>query len=112
MKCLDYLPNYKAKNGLATSYALCKLAASHLVRLSLLECKRAANALLQIKKAINKLELGSEADFGECYHTSSRETYFYEAAYDYFEDCHGQSEGFSAGKDTFKCKPLPSPIPV
>ena len=112
MKYLDYLPNCKAKKGLATSYALCKLAASHLVRLSLLERKRAANALLQTKKAINKLELSSEADFGERYHTSSRETYFYEAAYDYFEDGHGQSEGFTAGNDTFKCKPLPNPIPV
>ena len=112
MKGLEYLPSIKAKSGLATNYGLCKLAASHLVRLSLLERKRAANAPLQKKKAINKLELGSEADFGERYHTSSRETYFYEAAYDYFEDCHSQSEGFTADKNPFKCKPLPNPIPV
>ena len=76
MKSLDCLPNCKAEKGQATNYPLCKLAASHLVRLSLLERKRAANALLQKKKAINKLELGSEADFGERHHTSSRETYF------------------------------------
>ena len=113
MKSLEYLPSIKAKKGLATNYALCKLAASHLVRLTLLESKRAANALLCIKKkAINKLELGSEADFGECHHTSSRETYFYEAAYDYFEDCRDQSEGFTVSKNSFRCKPLPNPIPV
>ena len=113
MKSLDCLPNYKVKKGQATSYALCKLAASHLVRLSLLERKRAANALLQKKKAINKLELGSEADFGERYHTISRETYFYEAAYDYFEVCHySQSNGFSVNMHSYKCKPLPNPIPV
>ena len=82
------------------------------MRLTLLERKRAANALLCIKKAINKLELGSEADFGERHHTSSRETYFYEVAYDYFEDCHNQSEGFTVSKNSFRCKPLPNPIPV
>ena len=113
MKSLDCLPNYKVKKGQATSYALCKLAASHLVRLSLLEQKRAANALLQKKKAINKLELGSEADFGESHHTSSKETYFYEAAYDYFEVCHySQSKGFSVNTHSYKCKPLSNPIPV
>ena len=111
-KSLAYLPNYKAKSGLATNYALCKLAASHLVRLTLLERKQAVNALLQVKKSINKFELGSEVDFGERHHTGSRETYFYEAAYDYFEDCHGQSKGFTVSKTTFKCKPLPNPIPV
>ena len=110
MKSLEHLPSTKAKKGLATNYALCKLAASHLVRLTLLERKRAANALLCIKKAINKLELGSEADFGERHHTSSRETYFYEAAYDYFEDCGGQSEGFTVSKNSFRCKPLPNPV--
>ena len=68
MKSLEHLPSTKAKKGLATNYALCKLAASHLVRLTLLECKQTANTLLCIKKAINKLELGSEADFGERHH--------------------------------------------
>ena len=82
------------------------------MRLTLQERKRAANALLCIKKEINKLELGSEADFGERHHTSSRETYFFEAAYDYFEDCRDRSEGFNASKNySFRCKPLPNPIP-
>ena len=85
---------------------------SHLLRLTLLERKRAANALTQIKKAINKLELCSETDFGEHHHTRSTEPYFYEAAYDYFEDSYAQSEDFTVSKETFKCKPLPNPIPV
>ena len=110
MKSLDGLPTYKVKKGQATNYALCKLAASHLVRLSLLERKRAVNTFLQVKRGINKLELGSEADFGKCYHTTSREPYFYEAAYDYFEGCNGQAKGFNV--NTFKCKALPNPIPV
>ena len=110
MKSLDGLPMYKVKKGQATNYALCKLAASHLVRLSLLERKRAVNTFLQVKRGINKLELGSEADFGKCYNTTSREPYFYEAAYDYFEGCNGQAKGFNV--NTFKCKALPNPIPV
>ena len=78
------------------------------MRLSLLERERAVNTFLQTKNAIDKLELTSEVDFEECYHTTSREPYFYEAAYDEDLPCYGQS-GFIVNN---KCKPLPNPIPV
>ena len=121
MKSLESLPNSSNKKGQATNYALCKLAASHLVRLSLLERKTAVTSLLRTKKAVSNLELDSEADFGGRNHTVSREPFFYEAAYDYFDNlscCIPKSQsslysnGFISRKTTFKCKPLPNPIPV
>ena len=48
MKGLDSLPNNcKPNKGLATTFALCKLAASHLMRLSLVARKKAVTTLLK-----------------------------------------------------------------
>ena len=37
--------------------------------------------LLGIKREVSDLQLDSEADFGECKHSVSREPYYSEAAY-------------------------------
>ena len=112
MKGLDSLPNCKPKKGPATSYVLCKLAASHLVRLSLVVRKKAVTTLLKVKKCMIELTLGSEADFGKRSHDTYREPFFYDAAYN-FEHLNKRVKIQYDGKEhAYKCKPLPSPIAV
>ena len=114
VKGSDSLPNCKPKKGPATSYAFCKLAASHLVRLSLVERKKAVTTLLKVKKCMIELTLDSEADFGKRSHDPYREPYFYDAAYNFehLSERVKSSLQHNDGVHTYKYKPLPSPISV
>ena len=97
---------------------LCKLASSHLVRLSLLARKEAVTTLLKVKKNILELTLQNKADFGECKHEVCREPYFYDSAYN-FEHLTIKTVANQQGDDnlantehSYKPRPLPSPIVV
>ena len=78
---LEKLSHLELKKSVNASYAACKLAASHLIRLVLQIRRKAVRTLLGIKREVSGLQLDSEADFGECKHSVSREPYFSEAAY-------------------------------
>ena len=72
IKGLEKLSHLKFKKSVNTSYATCKLAASHLIRLVLQIRTKAVGTLLGTKREVSDQQLDSVADFGECKRTVSR----------------------------------------
>ncbi len=74
----------------AHKHTACKLAASHLVRISLDERRKAVAHLLAVKiDVMDQSRLTCVRDFGDRCHTDCREPYFYEAGYthDHLPEC-------------------------
>ena len=81
----DLVSTYKTKrpnhgNTRSLIGAICRYAASRLMTLSSKLCEQHVKNLKYRVKVIN-MKLESKDDFGKCYHTTSSEPYFYEAAY-------------------------------
>ncbi len=87
---LAKIPNWKdGKNKAAQKFTACKLAASHLVRLSLADRRKAVACLLGVKRDVMDQRFTCIKDFGLRCHTDCREPYFYEAGYthDHLPEC-------------------------
>ncbi len=79
---LRKIPNWNSSpNNVALEHAACKLAASHLVRISLDTRRKAVADLLGVKRDVMDAPLTCISDFGDRWHTDCREPYFYEAGY-------------------------------
>ena len=82
LESLRSIPNWNAsQNNKARKHAACKLAASHLVRISLNARRKAVAGLLGVKRDVMDAPLTCIKDLGDRWHTDSREPYFYEAGY-------------------------------
>ncbi len=87
---LRKIPNWNSSpNNVALEHAACKLAASHLVRISLDTRRKAVADLLGVKRDVMDAPLTCISDFGDRWHTDCREPYFYEAGYthDHLPEC-------------------------
>ncbi len=85
---LRKIPNWNSSpNNVALEHAACKLAASHLVRISLDTRRKAVADLLGVKRDVMDAPLTCISDFGDRWHTDCREPYFYEAGYTLTTTC-------------------------